>query len=34
MTLDEIENAVAVSGFPKEVIDKIWVKKRNAFEVY
>ena len=34
MTIEEIENAVAISGMPQGVVDKIWVKKRTAFEVF
>lgn len=34
MTIGEIQDAVAISGFPKEVVGWIWEKKRNPFEVY
>ena len=34
MTTAEINDAVAVSGFPKEVVDWIWEKQRDPFEVY
>ena len=34
MTTAEINDAVAVAGFPKEVVDWIWEKQRDPFEVY
>lgn len=34
MTIGEIQDAVAISGFPKEVVDWIWEKHREPFEVY
>jgi hypothetical protein len=34
MTLPEINEAVAVSGFPKEVTEWVWEKNRQPFEVY
>jgi len=34
MDFVKTNNAVMMSGFPKEVSDLIWVKKRNPFEVY
>lgn len=30
----DINNAVMTAGLPKEVIDKIWVKKRKLGEVW
>lgn len=34
MDLQEIHNAIMVSGMPKEVVDGIWPRKRNPFEVF
>jgi len=34
MTMPEINDAVAIASFPKEVVDWIWEKKRDPFEVY
>jgi len=34
MDMEMTNNAVSVSGFTKELTDWIWVKKREAFEVY
>jgi len=34
MTLPEINTAIEVAGFPKEVSDWIWEKKRDPFEVF
>lgn len=34
MDLDDIQNAISISGFPKAVINWVWEKKRTAFEVY
>jgi hypothetical protein len=34
MTIPEINDAVAIASFPKEVTEWIWEKQRNPFEVY
>lgn len=34
MSLPEINDAVSIASFPKEVIDWIWEKKRDPFEVF
>lgn len=34
MDPQEVTNAVLFSGMPKEVVDEIWIKKRDAFDVY
>jgi hypothetical protein len=34
MDVQEVTNAIAVSGMPKEVIDHIWEKERQPFEVF
>jgi hypothetical protein len=34
MDVQDIHNAISVSGMPKAVVDMIWEKKRGAFEVY
>lgn len=34
MDIPTINNAITVSGFPREINDWIWQKKRTAFEVF
>jgi len=34
MDIVDVRNAIQFAGFPKEVIDKIWQKTRQAFEVF
>lgn len=34
MDAQEVTNAVLFSGMPKEVVNEIWIKKREAFEVF
>ena len=34
MDVQDIHNAIQFSGMPKDVVDKIWEKRRGAFEVY
>jgi hypothetical protein len=34
MTIGEIQDAVAIAGFPKEVTGWIWEKHREPFEVF
>lgn len=34
MTLPEINEAIVMAGFPKEVSDYIWTKERKPFEVF
>jgi len=33
MGVTQTNNAISVSGFPESVVDWIWEKKRQAFEV-
>jgi len=34
MDIESTNNAISISGIPKEISDEIWKKKRNPFEVY
>lgn len=34
MDMQEITNAVSVSGMPKEVVDYIWERQHAPFEVF
>ena len=34
MDIPMVNNAVSIAGFPKEVLDWIWEKKRAAFEIW
>jgi len=34
MTIPEINSAIEVACFPKELEEYIWVKERKPFEVY
>lgn len=33
MDIEEVTNAITISGMPKEVIDHIWIEKKNPFQI-
>jgi hypothetical protein len=34
MDMESTNNAIRVAEFPKNITEWVWVKNRNAFEVY
>jgi len=34
MDMEATNNAISVSGIPREIADQIWKKKRKPFEVW